>query len=190
MITGQMRALPKYPKDARHDHRPLQAGDLIALDYKPWRIREIREMPPDLADGRTHLRVRSAAADQTFESHPDDVSISGRAESLRYLYRLQEHYGLCVKCGDLQPCREVETDRAIRKETQRMMRYSTPGICPCCAEVVTHRQKRETFPNVIVPLGPPVTFHAGRRGCARAMERYRDMTTQVDTQLHLDGGQP
>jgi hypothetical protein len=101
---------------------------------------------------------------------------------------LDEHYGLCVHCNELLPCRATMARRAAEFAAKRMQAYETPGVCPACQEPVTHRQDSETFPNVVVPVGPVVTFHAGRRKCRAAMELYRERAGQPAAQLRLDGG--
>ena len=87
---------------------------------------------------------------------------------------LREHYGLCVHCNELLPCRAQESDWAVTRSTRRMGRYDLPGVCPACEEPVTARQASQTFPNTVVPGGPPVTFHTGRKHCRYAAQRYSE----------------
>lgn len=165
--------------------RTPEPGDLVAYDFKPWRVIDIREDVEhrDNPDATyTVYRMRPVGEDSanrdihigwTHHRHPDVI---------------REHYGLCVHCGELLPCREIMAERAAERDMKNMARYDTPGICPSCEEPVTHRQASETFPNVVVPIGPLVTFHAGRKKCRRALEDYRVKAAQPESQLRLDGG--
>lgn len=188
------------PQDV-NNFRPVERGVLIAWDFKPWRLVDYR---PDTeqreGDNERYdywmvvLRPDGLDMDQT--AHSKDLHLRGAvSKAMRSgdpisgnFERLHEHYGLCVHCGELLPCRDRMAERQAISQTKRMARYDTPGVCPECQEPVTHRQERETFPNIYVPLGPDVTFHAGRKRCRRAMERYREEVGQPDSQLRIDGG--
>lgn len=169
----------------RYKSKP-EAGDLVAWDFKPWRVIDIREGVPH--------KDNPGASYTVYRMRPVDAGDSNK----RDIHRgwtwggppvLNEHYGLCIHCGELTPCRATMAERAAKEAVKRMARYDTPGVCPECQEPVTHRQERETFPNIVMPGGPPVTFHAGRRKCRYAMNRYRDKVGQQEAQLRLDGGE-
>lgn len=77
-----------------------------------------------------------------------------------------EHYPVCARCGEPVPCRESKARELTDLAAKKADRYSIPGVCPHCEEMITARQKTVTFgENLYVPFGPPVTFHAGRREC-------------------------
>lgn len=164
-------------------------GELVAYEYKPWRLIS-KTLDTRRSDGSgygpPHIYVlRPAGVDPDVAAHTQDRHLS----STGGLYALNEHYGLCVHCNELLPCRATVLEGVAQRAAERMARYETPGICPACQEPVTHRQKSETFPNVMVPLGPPVTFHAGRQNCRYSMDQYRIKAAQPDSQLRLDGGE-
>lgn len=189
------------PNDV-NNNLPFERGALVAWDFKPWRVVDFkRDVEPRDSDKDREkyeyfvviLRPDGADLDQTASS--DDLHLRGSEHRgfwkdplARAFDRLHEHYALCVHCGELSPCRDRMAERQADKQAAYMSRYETPGVCPACMEPVTHRQAHETFPNIHVPLGPDVTFHAGRRACRHEMERYRGQVGQPETQLRLDGG--
>lgn len=187
------------PNDV-NNQKPIEKGVLVAWDFKPWRVVDFHkdEEPRDSNEpGYDYwviiLRPDGIDMDQT--AHSKDLHLRGPVPNYQkrnplgnHFDRLHEHYGLCVHCNELLPCRDRMAERAAERVSQNASRYETPGVCPHCLEPVTHRQDRETFPNVYVPLGPDVTFHAGRKACRRAMNDYRDKVGQPEAQLRIDGG--
>jgi hypothetical protein len=172
------------------DHRAdMAVGRLVAWKFTPWRVIEMfevkrRETDPEWVTKRTGLVLRPAGAEQWKTAGDRDVHGSS-------LYRqpfpvLREHYGLCVRCNELLPCREQELEWTVARESRRMACYDQPGVCPACGEGVTYRQEREVMPNTVVPGGPTVTFHAGRKGCRYALERYRQDGGIVLTPLSFE----
>jgi hypothetical protein len=178
-----------FPHDIDHS-ASAEPGCIVAYRYKPWRlISKTLDSRPDEVPypiKRYVYVLRPTDIDPTVTAHSKDLHLSGTAT----FDVLLEHYGLCVHCNELLPCRAAIAAQMAKREAKQMSRYETPGICPECQEPVTHRQESETFPNVLVPLGPPVTFHTGRRKCRYAMQSYRDRAGQPDSQLRLDGGGP
>lgn len=183
------------------DHRPVEVGCLVAWDFKPWRVVSFRKDEERREADEEHydywyVVLRPAGEDMTWTASSKDVHLRGSVwprskDPLRGSFdRLHEHYGLCVHCGELLPCRDRMAERAAERAAARDKCYESAGVCPHCQEAVTHRQESETFPNAYVPLGPPVTFHAGRRACRYAMEKYRELVGQPESQLRLDGGAP
>lgn len=173
------------PHDAHRFHKP-EPGSIVAYDFKPWRLIDIRrDVEHRDHPGRKYIVYRLRPLDAGDSSDRDEH----RGWTYGGPVVLDEHYGLCVHCNELLPCRATMARRAAEKAAERMKRYETPGVCPACQEPVTLRQEHETFPNVVVPIGPPVTFHAGRRKCRSAMERYRKQAVQPETQLRIDGGE-
>lgn len=187
--------VPRWvPNDADRWRRDPEEGDIVGWDFRPWRV--LRITPCDLKDGEpTHWRphiiiLRPMDVDNDWQTaHSRDLHLRGGRRPSNYdMPVLNEHYGLCVHCGELTPCREAMIQRRTTAEVARMKRYDQPGVCPSCREVVTHRQDSEVFPNIVVPGGPPVTFHMGRRACRYSAEQYREKLGQVDSQLTIDGG--
>ncbi|NIL77650.1 hypothetical protein [Rhodococcus sp. B10] len=136
-------------------------GDIIGHDYQPWRVMEVRDSP--LRDGEQTwckpymLHLRPAQLD-TWRTAMDE-DIHGRVVDTLWPI-LGEHYPVCVKCGDLTPCREVVSVKIAAESAENAARYETAGVCPACEEVVTRRQQAVTWQeNVVAVLGPPVTFH-------------------------------
>jgi hypothetical protein len=167
----------------------VEPGRLVAYQYQPWRLVSMTpDTRPDVPRGRSIYVLRPVDLDPTATAHTKDLHLS--ADTYWSFPVLREHYGLCVHCHELLPCRATITAEMAARAAERMSRFETPGVCPECLEPVTHRQESETFPNVMVPLGPPVTFHAGRRKCRYAMQEYRGKVGQPETQLRLDGGEP
>lgn len=148
--------------------RDLAEGDVIAVDYapmrhKPWRIERVTQR-----EDRTALIVRPLGAEFDFAQHNESVSIRSTA----FVDVLSEHYMVCAKCGQLPPCAEVWNEHVANQVTERAARYETAGVCPACEEPVTNRQRMiRVEENIVVPLGPPVTFHA-RRKCEHAAVEY------------------
>lgn len=180
------------PQDCDRFEKP-QVGDVVAWDFKPWRLVGLRD-DDRVKEGDREGEVyrvwvlRPPHLDPTATAVTGDVHLRG--VSSMYLDKIREHYGLCVHCQELLPCRALMAERQARREVKYMQRFETAGVCPACLTPVTHRMASETFPNVVVPLGPDVTFHAGRVGCRSSLERYRERCAQPESQLRLDGGHP
>jgi hypothetical protein len=167
----------------------MTVGCLVAWKFTPWRVIEMfdaerRDTDPEWVTKRTGVVLRPVDADQWKTA--DDGDVHGSSPHRKPFPVLREHYGLCVHCNELLPCREQELEWAVAREGRRMARYDQRGVCPACGEVVTHRQEREVLPNTVVPGGPPVTFHAGRRKCRYALERYRQDGALGSTQQSFE----
>lgn len=103
----------------------------------------------------------------------DRLMWRGWIEESRLPMYPNEHFPVCGKCGEPCPCREVAVEAATTKEMKDSERYSDSTVCPACQEVVTSRQGKESFEvNLVVPGGPPVTFHT-RKACAWPLDEYR-----------------
>ena len=162
------------PRDCLGRCGAPNVGDLVAYEYRPWRVVDIRS-GVDHPDGSgrilTVLRLRPVDATVADGASRDVHRGSVYRSDLPRV--LPEHYALCVRCGDLMPCREMVAEKSANQAMKVMSRYEVPGVCPACGDPVTSRMRSETFPNVVVPLGSDVTFHMGRRYCRVAAERYR-----------------
>lgn len=138
----------------------LQPGDLVAIDYQPWSFIDLRMSDDGVPvvqvernGKRTHFGIKT---DRRWASLPKVIN--------------PEHYPVC-SCGDLIPCRDEDMRRTIAQETATLNRYTTPGICPSCGEVITLRQKSMSWPNIILPGTPDVQFHL-RWSCRREAMDY------------------
>lgn len=152
----------KYAKD-------LEPGMIVAIDYagfrhKPWRLHEIRVRD----DERVRLYLRPVGEQYDFAEFNNPITAYART----FIPVLDEHYSVCGKCGDLQPCAEVWSERVARDAAEHAARYEMEGVCPACQEPVTARQKSHTFEeNLHALIGPPVTFHK-RAKCWRSAVNY------------------
>lgn len=157
-----------------------RAGDLIAYDYRVWRVVEVRMKPADLVKGGYD---RNVVIEPLRGGKPVHLSC-GR---MTWIYKYpSEHYPVCHTCGDLMPCREQVIEETVKAEAERMSRYEMPGVCPACREPVSQRQLRQTWPqNLVVPTGQPVTFHLRKR-CAEEAMRY-DSLWRKDGNVSLLG---
>lgn len=155
--------------------RDLAEGDVIAVDYtpmrhKPWRIESVKQR-----DERIALIVRPLGAQYDFAQYNQGISVRSTA----LVDVLPEHYVVCAKCGQLPPCAEVWNEHVARQVTERAARYEVAGVCPACEEPVTNRQRMiRVEENIVVPLGPPVTFHA-RQKCESAAVRYDQQVAEA-----------
>lgn len=160
------------PFDADPYAGEATVGSLVAYDYKPWRLisKEPASTRPDIPEigGCFYFLLRPPELDPSpFERFECDKNLYGNK-----LVVLHDHYGLCTHCGELTPCRVRDAARIAAAAIEEMGRYETAGICPSCLTPVTKNQASETLPNIIAPLGPPVTFHAGRAACRYEMSLY------------------
>lgn len=165
----------------------LVPGQVIALDvagmrHKPWVIHDVR--PRD--EGRTSLILRSVGDQFDFAQHNQPISMGRHA----YVWVLADHYSICNRCGDIQPCAEVWTERISDAVAERAARYEVAGVCPACETPVTRRQRAYHFEdNLFVPLGPPVTFHARHRCAVSAADYDRAVAaaTGRDPRMSCEG---
>lgn len=170
----------------------LKSGMLFPDKAQVWQIIEVNPVPETewTDEDRKHVAIFSPTYQarnsprylvvRPLNAPADPVAARKLEQHLRTtspFYGLpvypDEHYPICGTCGEPEPCREVQGIRQATQAMKRMERYETPGICPSCGEVVTLRQKALTFPvNLVIPGGPPVTFHIGRAACRYSAEDY------------------
>lgn len=156
MSLSHGRALGSTPTYGK----PPKVGDLVANDYRAWRVTAV-----SVNDEQLTLRVRP-----DYDLKGDEYEIT--ASSRQSWDILPEHYSICARCNELQPCREQTAEYVAGVEANTATRYETAGICPACLEVTTARQATITFDeNTMTPLGPPVTFHL-RSKCLRSAIAY------------------
>ena len=147
----------------------LLAGDLIGLDHRVWQVVSVSARPADLAGRHPWVLVVQVPGVNTPGRNEHHLPCRGSATVP--VFR-NPHYPICASCHEPVPCRDVMIDRTVEQARQRADRYSNPGICPSCAAPVTARHASVTFEtNLVVPIGPPVTFHT-RRECSRDLKAY------------------
>lgn len=171
-------------------------GALVAHDHAVYRVREIRPTPRvdwDAAAIEYVERHGANAGPVNVIVRPahitgDDPALRSKDVHLRAHGKLtcwwvypHEHYPICSACSEPMPCRETLAIEASARATKFMSRYEIAGVCPACGSPVTQRQGSRTFDeNLYVPLGPPVTFHAGRRDCWGGLVAYEEKWVAAD----------
>lgn len=167
------------------------AGIIIALERRPWRVIECRELPTSewTAEERAsyHGSYSKHRPPEEFPFRPwvlvvDALPIGGRHQarmpgttSPRWDV-LPEHYPVCVHCLELHPCRHMTTKAEVARGEAKLDKLTSiaPGCCWYCGDRVTSRQKKVLFdgPNLLLPGGhTPVVFH-GREGCSAGVWAY------------------
>lgn len=141
-------------------------GDVFPYEHTALRITEILSVHP-MDDGTTVYRVTYMPVGST---DPDDQRTANLFPAwLKYPDR---HYPVCADCGEPTPCRERTLDRLTAQATAAEARFGTEGVCPACQNIVTTTEQSMHYPdNVVVPFGPPVTFH-WRAQCRNAAVEY------------------
>jgi hypothetical protein len=184
------------PADARPQWTTPEPGALVGWDHAVWRVMRVRAMPEEkwreeyreyvLRFGDSYAPVIVVLRPAQHDS-PDPVAarrhdqhVSGvPGKTTWHVYR-SEHYPVCVRCQEPLPCRELYAEAVARHEVAELSRYELGGVCPACGEVVSARQKSLTFPNnVMIPGGPPLTYHTRSRCHWQAM-RYEDRWVAAD----------
>ncbi len=190
------------PPEPPYRWRPLgtvradlpEPGQVIAWRHAAWLVIEVNRAPEaDWPDGvrqrmeivkpeyrdrliPRHVIVRPAA----FKSNGDPVRDANVTVSLSAYGGFRPwdvypsgHYPVCAECGEPPPCR-AEMARELGERAEKdAARFEISGVCPSCQEIPTARHKVITFDvNLRVPLGPPVTFHIGRRECRYDAVKY------------------
>lgn len=172
--------------------RDIQAGMIWPHEHRVYRVIKVTPIPEvDWTDeerahvmahgpGRRagqipqHMTVRPievATSDPRARDHDLHFRIGGGQPHMYSFYRT-EHWPACGKCGEPQPCREQMQDRISERAAAEWAQHETPGVCPSCSKPVTAKQATWSCPdNLIIPGGPPVTFHL-RRECWWDAMRY------------------
>lgn len=186
-----------FPVGARHVYGCPEVGDVVALDHQAWTVIELHPLPREqwveqeqmYACGGIHTPMAVRLRPMELVNHPDPVKARSKDRhvgSLRvfywYVFPDPEHYPVCACCAEPMPCRAEVGRRMAQDAVKDMGRYETAGICPACGEPVTARQKSLTFSeNLVVPFGPPVTFHTRRR-CHHQAMTYEQRWAAADPQ--------
>lgn len=169
------------PLGAHPERKTPPVGSFVAYQHAAWRIVEISDAPvgewtdSDFS-GHTEsqtfkkpyqgwkpqivvLRPAHITADDP-RSRDHDLHLRTTTPLVTWYVYPNGHYPVCAHCGEPVPCRAQLNDEIAAEQMTRMSRYETSSICPACNEPVTKRQASITFEeNLVVPLGPPVTFH-------------------------------
>lgn len=172
---------------AHHKPDGPAVGDLIPLEHRVYRVVAIN--PRDEVDWepgnrealeayRPEFRYRyiprimvlRPLGEQT-KNRDKHYLLGGRARFYYWDVYPNEHYPVCAQCLEPVPCRDQMAEKVSVQASNQMTRYEVAGVCPACREVVSHRQKRVSWPdNVEIPGGPPVTFHMRLKCLGSAME--------------------
>lgn len=172
--------------------RRPQVGQILAFNFEAWRVLDITDVLPldpaaqqyivglrrlfaGVETGKRHIMTvtEGPAPDPTrFKPGFLDANPDYRRGRSPYFDVLPEHYSVCARCGDVQPCREVWAERQGKAAMDEMARFDDPSVCPACQEVITLRQKTLALPNIISIMGGKVNFHAGRYQCVRYAADY------------------
>ena len=180
------------PLGAERTNR-FEVGMLVAYEYAVWRVIDIEPRPRELwsesdiaflesrPNPSPYLYPHTVTIRPLFEEKkpfPDrskDLHFKAGGSGGVHLYVYpNEHYPVCAECGDPMPCRGEMAREVAAFAAERMERYATEGVCPECQEPARKGQQRITFDeNLVVPLGPPVTFHLSGscRGAAIEYEK-------------------
>jgi len=162
-------------------------GHILAINFRAWRVLDIVDVLPidperpeyilgvapisgDGSEGDRHIltvRERSAKPSR-FEGGEFYIGSTGGSPNFDVL---DEHFAVCGRCGDVQPCREVWAEAQGAHAVEELMRFDDPSVCPACQEPITLRQKTVALPNVVSPLGGIVTLHTRLR-CLRSAIGY------------------
>lgn len=189
-----------FERRQREQNPQLRPGMVVILSRAPYRIVEIREKPDDLWPEKYEAAWKAefdewartptdkpAPQRSTWRHRPVNVVVvpdGGGTEEHRvgpasYVFDvLPEHYAVCVRCGELPPCREEEVDREVDKQVAKSDRLMSiqPGACMGCGETISSRQKTVSFPgpNLWRPdlADGTVRFHA-RSECSHWVYAYR-----------------
>lgn len=170
----------------------LAVGSILPWRHAAWRVIDIRPIPEVDWDERDRQwmegrRIRPGRTlDVPCAVIVRPVAVTGNDPRARDYdvhlhvspwHRLDvypdEHYPVCAKCLEPMPCRERKVTEIAERAAKAADAHSVPGVCPACQEPITGRQRVMTFEeNLLIPFGPPVTFHSGRRGCRDAARDY------------------
>jgi hypothetical protein len=169
--------------------RRPKTGQLIAVRRKPYRVLQVGDLERTLWSADDEQRWLDYRMPDPWPSGPYQVRVSELDGQQREgVFRvhvgtaydawqsLPEHYAVCVRCGDLAPCREVTAESEAARMMERFERLSQilPGCCWSCREPVTGRQESIDFPgeNVWLPTAPPGPVFHLRRQCRHTAARY------------------
>lgn len=163
-------------------------GALIALERQAWRVIRTELVPldewtdDDEAAYQIALRCGSNALREDWKDRPRRLHVraagSNRSytadfRNARYWHVIPDHHPVCVRCGELYPCRHIDAARDADQAGKHLDKLAArlPGCCWGCNEPITSRQKTIVFPgaNAELPGGPDVRFHQRNSCWGRAL---------------------
>ncbi len=183
-----------------------EAGQMFACNHAVWRVLRAEDRAlsdddrtlwldagmPDLATWCDRPRVLHvqyqggarpdwAPADDTFEAR-FDVPAS-KARRTWYVYPESGRWPQCSCCGEPMPCRAEREDEQVAWALAKVERHAaiSPGCCWACAEPITTRQRRVSYPgdNLDLPGAPGPSYHL-RGHCRPSAITYERRWITVD----------
>lgn len=161
----------------RYTIRP-EPGELLVWQWAVWRVVDVKER----GDDRLALYLRREAGPRHPWERREGVVHVAMLE--RGPFQIVEVYPVCSCHGHPWPCKQMVMDRQIEAEARALevrLGRAVPGVCAACGEPVSSRQRHVVFPgeNLLVPGGPPATFHL-RDACRRRAEGYEEKRLTAD----------
>lgn len=178
----------------------LQAGCLVVCEKRPVRV---LAAPVDVPVSRWQKRFEQAweiesrrfpgVTRETWNRRPMYVQMErvdepgraglpgkrwrGMASASTAWWVIEEHYSVCVRCGEMSPCSEVFNERIAKRQVAQMdeLLKLVPGCCMACNEPITSRQKHTVFEgeNLTRPdFGDDSAVFHLRRSCMGAVHEY------------------
>lgn len=163
------------PHGTTAQYKPPTPGTLVGWEHAVWRVISAADIPKDrwtdaerkavAAGGATYRPVIVVVLPYTADTDTpgtldQELRLVCHEHTVWFVYD-SEHWPACGRCGEPAPCREQTQARVAAAAAARMERYSIPGVCPACQQLVTARQRSITIPDNLFagPAGPVVTFH-------------------------------
>lgn len=201
--TAQRRRDDRIADRMRDDRIvTLEPDVLVVFQRAPYRVVEVREIPPDLWGEKWHQDFEreldrwdarpwgDRPTLETWRDRPVSVVIrpdkQPQAKPIHLRGRasfqwdvLPDHYAICNACGELPPCRHELTEDKVRAQmvlTEELMSIPA-GHCLSCGEAITSRMKAVRFPgpNLWRPdLGDNSAVFHERQECGHDVHRYRE----------------
>ena len=191
IVPGRWHAQSGRPIYDAH-RRPLP-GQILAVNFNAWRVLAVVDLASETTEHGLKRDYRVDVAQilpggaegdlqvistWDYEIYPERPHSKTPGVTLPAMIRgphwqlLPEHFSVCSRCADVQPCREQVRDAEVDRALDELERFDNPSMCPACTEPITLRQKTLALPNVISPAGGTVTFHAGRHACRYTAASY------------------
>lgn len=173
----------------------LEPGDVLPLAHDAYRVMETEpRVHEETGEQLLVVVLRPADLGDDPRDRDHDLHIATPLGNNRpwVVYPDPEHYPVCAACGEPVPCRHKMVEKVAAASAMQMERYSHPGVCPACSEPISTRQKSITFAdNLVVPAGPPVSFHL-KHACLFDARLYESHWHKADPanrhrQLSCDG---
>lgn len=169
-----------YPIRSRISYDRPAPGTLVALRREVWRVVETRDVPEiDREDGDTQ-----DAYYVILVPHRGGKRRHVKARRRISWHVMDEHFPVCVECGEPYPCLHLDAKAAGERAGARLDKLASilPGCCWGCGEPITARQERMSFagPNVWLPTAPDSPAFHLRRACYGSAVAYEDAWVTAD----------